>query len=125
MKRYVLIAGLLVLFALAVGCFSDDGNEESDLPTQTEVQQEPDDGGTPVDCATLLRAGCQVTLMNFAGDSVLIREAPSTTSGTVGPVRNGTMAVILSGPTDAEGRTWYEIQTSEISGFTESRFLFP
>ncbi len=125
MKRYVLIAGLLVLFALAVGCFSDDGNEESDLPTQTEVQQEPDDGGTPVDCATSLRAGCQVTMMNLAGDSVIIHETSSTSSAAVATVRNGTMAAILSGPTDAEGRTWYEIQTSEVSGFTESRFLFP
>lgn len=120
MKRYVLIAGLLVLFALAVGCSSGDGIE-SDLPTPTEVQQEPDGA----DCDTLLRAGCQVTIMNFSSDTVIIRETTSTTSASVGIVRNGTMAVILSGPTDAEGRTWYEIQTSEVSGFTESRFLFP
>ena len=125
MKRYVLIAGLLVLFALAVGCFSDDGTGENELSTPTEVPLELDDSGTPVDCAASLRAGCQVTLINFSGDSVPIREAPSTTSGIIGPARNSTMAVILSGPTDVEGRTWYEIQTSEISGFTEARFLFP
>ncbi|MCH7511055.1 MAG: hypothetical protein IIB19_01690 [Chloroflexi bacterium] len=122
MKRYVLIAGLLVLFSLAAGCSLGD---ESELPTQTIVQQEPDATVTLAECAVSLRAGCQVTIMNSAGDSVLIRETPSTTATTVGPVRNGTMAVILSGPTEAEGRPWYEIQTSEISGFTEATFLFP
>ena len=125
MKRYVLIAGLLVLFSLAAGCSLGGGNDESDLATQTEVQQEPDATVTLAECAVSLRAGCQVTILNPASDSILIRETPSTSATTVGPVRNGTMAVILSGPTEAEGRTWYEIQTSEISGFTEARFLFP
>ena len=30
MKRYVLIAGLLVLFSLAAGCSLGGGNDESD-----------------------------------------------------------------------------------------------
>jgi len=72
-----------------------------------------------------LKLGARVTTLNPTGESIRLRVTPSMTSVTFATVPNGSSAVITSGPASAEGRTWYEIETSEGKGWTQSDFLRP
>jgi hypothetical protein len=70
-----------------------------------------------------LKAGDRVTTLNPTGDSIRLRVTPSMTSVTFATVPNGSSALIREGPATAEGYTWYEIETSEGTGWTRSNFL--
>ncbi len=76
-------------------------------------------------CSDCLEVGGSITVLNPTGDSIRLRVTPSMTSVTFATVPNGSTAVITGGPTSAEGYTWFEIETSEGTGWTRSDVLQP
>ncbi len=72
-----------------------------------------------------IQVGGSVTVLNSSGDSIRLRVTPSMTAVTFATVSNGSSAVITAGPTTAKGYTWYEIETSEGTGWTRVDFLQP
>ncbi len=71
----------------------------------------------------VVKAGDRVTILNSGGDSIRLRVTPSMIAVTFATVPNGSSALVTRGPATAEGYTWYEIETSEGTGWTRSDFL--
>ena len=126
------VAAVVVLLVLLLEPFGGDGTQTpagGEVPEATVAPQGNDgndatqqDGGSS---DTSLQAGDTVTTMNPTGDSIRLRVTPSMISVTFATVPNGSSATITGGPATAEGYTWYEIQTSEGTGWTRSTFLQP
>ncbi len=59
-------------------------------------------------------------------DQINLRESPSTASGVVAVIEQGTTLVVISDPVEAEGFTWYEVQSLDdpnLRGFMAGDFL--
>jgi len=89
-------------------------------PEATVATDTGQDGGSN---DASLQVGDTVTILNPTGDSIALRVTPSMISVTLGRASNGSSATITGGPATAEGYTWYEIQTSEGTGWTRSEYL--
>ena len=94
------------------------------LPTLASVTATPTAAAPTVGTSTgALGVGDRVTTLNPTGDSISLRVTPSMIAVRLATVPNGSSALITRGPATAEGYTWYEIETSEGTGWTRSDFL--
>jgi hypothetical protein len=93
-------------------------------PTRTPTVALPDIGGTPPPPVyTEIGVGAPV-LVQGTGGGLNLREQPSTAARVVVTVQDGTPLTVVDGPTQADGYTWWQLQTAEGSrGWGVSNWL--
>lgn len=57
------------------------------------------------------------------GESVNVRENPSTNASVAGKATGGTEVTISGEATDSSGKTWYQVSYGDVTGFIRSDFL--
>jgi hypothetical protein len=83
-------------------------------PTNTPTVELPDLGGTPPPPVfTEIRVGAPVVVQGTGGAGLNLREQPSLGSPILGTVQDGTPLTVIEGPQDADGFTWWKVQTAE------------
>jgi hypothetical protein len=82
--------------------------------------------GTPVGTATPagIGPGAMVVVTGTGGDTLRVREQPTTYAKIVGTAREGTVLIVLEGPRDADGYTWWKLRTPDgIEGWAAANWL--
>lgn len=72
--------------------------------------------------ASDLRVGAQASVAT-GGDPLRVRSRPTTDGDRLGSLPNGAAVTIVGGPQSADGRTWWEVQTSSLTGWVVGDFL--
>jgi hypothetical protein len=68
-----------------------------------------------------LRPEAFATVGNLGGNPLRLRGGPSTKEQVVGRLPEGTLVQILEGPVEADGYTWWRVQTPKLSGWAAER----
>ncbi len=87
---------------------TDSSNDDAPVVQQTEFVQVT---------ATDVAAG------KVTGESVNVRENPSTNAAVAGKATGGTEVSITGQATDGSGKVWYQISYGDVTGFIRSDFL--
>jgi uncharacterized protein YgiM (DUF1202 family) len=61
--------------------------------------------------------------VNVATDALNLRSSASTSAGIVAKMPNGTSGVVVGGPTNADGYTWWRLQTTLGLGWAVETYL--
>lgn len=64
-----------------------------------------------------------VSAGKVAGESVNVRENPSTNASIAGKATGGTEVAITGQATDGSGKLWYQVNYGDVTGFIRSDFL--
>lgn len=93
-------------------------------PTPTFTVALPEIGGTPPPPVyTEIGVGAPVQVQGTGG-GLNLREQPSTAASVVATVQDGTPLHVVDGPTQADGYTWWQVQTAEgTRGWGASNWL--
>ena len=68
-----------------------------------------------------LRPQAFATVMNLSGSPLRLRASASTKGKVVGKLPEGTLVQILEGPVEADGFTWWKVQTPKVVGWAAER----
>jgi hypothetical protein len=80
-------------------------------PTATVVL--PISGSPTPPTFTEIAPGATVVVQDTLGNGLNVREQPSTYSKIVTNVKDGTELIVLDGPRDADGYTWWQLRTPD------------
>lgn len=97
-----------------------DETPEPPLAVTTPTPEEPDDA--PEQPAEL-GPGATVVVSNTDGAGLNMRAAPSTTADVQQELSEGAQLTITGESVEAEGYTWWPVESAESSGFVVADFL--
>jgi hypothetical protein len=93
--------------------------------TNTTATAEASPNGGAVAGSSRIQLGVTVEVVRTGGVPLRARREPSTSSGIVARFAPGTALVVLDGPVEADGYTWWRVQGAGKEGWCASQYLEP
>ena len=81
--------------------------------------------GSPVNCSAMSAAvpTSRTAIWSWLTNELNIRDGAGLDANVLDTLIYGFTASVIDGPVDADGYTWFEIQTSAITGWVAGEYL--
>lgn len=103
----------------------DDGNEDGPISVETPTPEpETDENGNDGEEApTTIGPGATVVVVGTGEEGLNIRDAASTDGEVVDTIANGAAMTVTGESQQADGFTWWPVDTGEVTGFAADDFV--
>ena len=117
---------VLAALALAVWILSMPSGETEAPPTAAVPGPTPSPSPAPSPVPPRVAVGGWVRVRGTEGGDLRLRSAPSLSGETRALVKEGTLLRVLEGPVEADGYTWWRVQSPEDqTGWAAGQWLAP
>ncbi len=117
---------VLAALALAVWILSMPAGETETPPTAAPASTSPATAAVPSPEPPRVQVGGWVRVQGTEGGDLRLRAAPGLGGETLALAKEGTVLRVLEGPVEADGYTWWRVQSAEgQAGWAAGQWLVP